>query len=31
VYATVHNIQAYVPPENIVAVYDTVRDHGSRG
>ncbi len=31
VYATVHNIQAFVPPENVVAVYDTVRDHGHRG
>ena len=30
VYATVHNIQAFVPPENIVAVYDTVREHGVR-
>jgi uroporphyrinogen decarboxylase len=30
VFATVHNIQAFVPPENIVAVYDTVREHGAR-
>ena len=30
VYATVHNIQAFVPPENIVAVYDTVREQGVR-
>lgn len=30
VYATVHNIQAFVPPENIVAVYDTVREYGAR-
>jgi uroporphyrinogen decarboxylase len=30
VYATVHNVQALVPPENIVAVYDTVREYGRR-
>jgi len=31
IYATVHNIQAFVPPENITAVYDTVREYGRRG
>jgi uroporphyrinogen decarboxylase len=31
VFATVHNIQAFVPPENIVAVYDTVSEHGAYG
>ena len=30
VYATVHNIQAFVPPANIVAAYDTVAEHGGR-
>jgi uroporphyrinogen decarboxylase len=30
VFATVHNIQAFVPPENIVAVYDTALEHGGR-
>ncbi len=29
VFATVHNIQAFVPPENIVAAYDTVRDEAA--
>ncbi len=28
VFAAVHNIQALVPPENIVAVFDTVAEHG---
>ena len=28
VFATVHNIQAGVPPENIVAAFDTAREHG---
>ena len=31
VFATVHNIQAFVPPENIVAVYDTALEHGRYG
>lgn len=30
VFATVHNIQAFVPPQNITAVYDTVREYGGR-
>jgi uroporphyrinogen decarboxylase len=30
VFATVHNIQAFVPPENIVAVYETALEHGGR-
>ena len=29
VFATVHNIQAYVPPENIEAAYDTALHYGS--
>ena len=29
VFATVHNIQAYVPPENIEAAYDTALEYGS--
>lgn len=29
VFAAVHNIQAFVPPENIVAVFDTALDYGS--
>jgi len=28
VFATVHNIQANVPPENIVALWETVQEHG---
>jgi len=28
VFAAVHNIQALVPPENIVALFDTALDHG---
>jgi len=28
VFAAVHNIQAFVPPENIVAVFDTALDYG---
>jgi len=28
VFATVHNIQAFVPPANIEAAYDTVLDYG---
>lgn len=28
VFATVHNIQAFVPPENIVAAFDTALDYG---
>ena len=31
VFAAVHNIQAFVPPENIVAVYDTAIEHGQYG
>jgi uroporphyrinogen decarboxylase len=31
VFATVHNIQAQVPPENIVAAFDTARDYGRYG
>ena len=27
VFATVHNIQAGVPPENILAAFDTAREH----
>jgi uroporphyrinogen decarboxylase len=30
VFAPVHNIQAFVPPENIVAAYDTALAHGRR-
>lgn len=29
VFATVHNVQAEVPPENIVAMWEAVREHGS--
>jgi uroporphyrinogen decarboxylase len=29
VFATVHNIQAYVPPENIEAAYDTALTYGA--
>jgi uroporphyrinogen decarboxylase len=28
VFATVHNIQANVPPENIMAMWETVREYG---
>src|SRR4030042_961631 len=28
VFAAVHNIQAFVPPENIVAAFDTARQYG---
>jgi uroporphyrinogen decarboxylase len=28
VFSAVHNIQAYVPPENIVAAFDTARTYG---
>jgi uroporphyrinogen decarboxylase len=28
VFATVHNIQAFVPPENIMAVYETALEYG---
>jgi uroporphyrinogen decarboxylase len=28
VFAAVHNIQAFVPPENIVAAFETVAEHG---
>lgn len=28
VFAAVHNIQAFVPPENIVAAFDTAREYG---
>ena len=28
VFAAVHNVQALVPPENIVAAFDTVAEHG---
>jgi uroporphyrinogen decarboxylase len=30
VFAPVHNIQAFVPPENIVAAYDTALEAGRR-
>ena len=29
VFATVHNIQGDVPPENIVAMWETLQDYGS--
>jgi uroporphyrinogen decarboxylase len=29
VFATVHNIQAFVPPENIVAAFDTALEYGT--
>lgn len=29
VFATVHNIQAFVPPANIVAAFDTALEHGA--
>jgi uroporphyrinogen decarboxylase len=28
VFAAVHNIQAFVPPQNIVTMFDTAREHG---
>jgi uroporphyrinogen decarboxylase len=28
VFAAIHNIQAYVPPENIVVAFDTALDYG---
>jgi uroporphyrinogen decarboxylase len=28
VFAAVHNIQAFVPPENIVALFDTALEYG---
>jgi uroporphyrinogen decarboxylase len=31
VFAAVHNIQAFVPPENIVAAFDTARSYGRYG
>jgi uroporphyrinogen decarboxylase len=31
VFAAVHNIQALVPPENIVAAFDTAREYGTYG
>lgn len=31
VFAAVHNIQALVPPENIVAAFDTALEHGRYG
>jgi uroporphyrinogen decarboxylase len=31
VFAAVHNIQAFVPPENIVAAFDTARSYGQYG
>jgi uroporphyrinogen decarboxylase len=31
VFAAVHNIQAFVPPENIVATFDTALEHGRYG
>jgi uroporphyrinogen decarboxylase len=30
ILASVHNIQADVPPENIVALYETGKEYGSR-
>ena len=29
VFATVHNIQANVPPENLLAMRDALREHGA--
>jgi uroporphyrinogen decarboxylase len=29
VFAPVHNIQSNVPPENVVAMWETLRDHGT--
>lgn len=31
VFATVHNIQAFVPPENIVTAFDTALEYGKYG
>jgi uroporphyrinogen decarboxylase len=31
VFAAVHNIQAFVPPENVVAAFDTALAHGRYG
>jgi uroporphyrinogen decarboxylase len=31
VFTTVHNIQAFVPPENILAAFDTALEHGWYG
>jgi uroporphyrinogen decarboxylase len=31
VFAAVHNIQALVQPENIVAAFDTAREYGKYG
>ena len=31
VFATVHNIQAFVPPENIEAAFDTALTYGGAG
>jgi uroporphyrinogen decarboxylase len=28
VFNTVHNIQADVPPENLLAMWDALREHG---
>ncbi|MDA8216214.1 MAG: hypothetical protein M0Z94_01200 [Dehalococcoidales bacterium] len=28
VFCSIHNIQAHVPPENIVAMFDTAREVG---
>jgi uroporphyrinogen decarboxylase len=28
-FATVHNIQADVPPENIVAMWETLQEYGA--
>jgi Uroporphyrinogen-III decarboxylase len=28
VFNTVHNVQAMIPPENLRAMYETVREHG---
>jgi len=29
VFAPVHNIQSNVPPENVVAMWETLREHGT--
>jgi uroporphyrinogen decarboxylase len=29
VFAPIHNIQVDVPPENIVAMFEATREHGS--
>lgn len=29
IFGSIHNMQANVPPENIVAMYDTAREHGT--